>query len=310
MARYMAMFINRGAGPQGRLLQEASFKALATAHMPPGAFAPNAGYGYGLAVEELDGHTILWHTGGMASFPHRRCISIWMQASEPLPQSTPCRGTGPTPWRATRCSCSGQKRKQADAAAGSKTDETALSDTHEYEGTYASERGERIEVISTQGALLLRMGSKRITLRHLEAEQFMADEQEYDLFPWVFIRAPAQNPASTQEETRPVIELAWGPRSYGRSGSAPSPRPHQDPVPQGLAGLYYNESPWLSSMRVVERHGSLWLNGAIPLEPLGGTLFRWGDEPASPETAEFLEFVDGEAQLLRTGGGGLRKFLT
>ena len=68
MARYMSMFINRGMGPTRRVLQEVSFEALATSHVPAGEFGPNAGYGYGFAIDKVDGHTILRHTGGMTSF--------------------------------------------------------------------------------------------------------------------------------------------------------------------------------------------------------------------------------------------------
>lgn len=116
MARYMAMFINRGAGPQGRLLQEASFKALATAHMPPGAFAPNAGYGYGLAVEELDGHTILWHTGGMASFASAMHIDLDAGVGA-FASINAMQGYRPNAVARYALQLLGAKRKQADAAA-------------------------------------------------------------------------------------------------------------------------------------------------------------------------------------------------
>jgi hypothetical protein len=51
----------------------------------------------------------------------------------------------------------------------------------------------------------------------------------------------------------------------------------------------------------------LWFDDGTPLEPIGERLFRLADEPESPETAEFLEFVDGQAQLLRVDGEDLRR---
>ncbi len=307
MARYMSMFINRGAGPTRRILQEASFKSLASAHMPPGAFGPNAGYGYGLAVEQLDGHTILWHTGGMVSFASAIHIDLdagfgafasinAMQGYRPNAVARHALGL-------LRARKEDKPRPEAPSA-----DQNALSDPTDYEGTYVNEAGERIEVAGGNGVLLLSIGSKRMTLRLQEDEQFMADEQDYELFPWVFGRAPARATAgATEGEKRPVIELSWGPRWYGRTGHEPSAAGQPGQVPQGLVGLYYSENPWIGSLRVVERRGSLWLNGATPLEPLGDYLFRFADEPASPETAEFLEFVDGEAQLLRVVEGELRR---
>ena len=307
MARYMTMFINRGAGPKRRILEEASFKALATARMPPGAFGPNAGYGYGLAVEQIEGQTILWHTGGMASFASAMHIDLDAGFGA-FVSINAMQGYRPNTVARYALQMLNARKENKRIPAATRTDEIAPSDTKDYEGSYEDERGERIEVMSAPEALLLRIGSRRITLRPQGDGQFMATGQEYDLFPWLFSRAPPSSLAGAPtEEKRPVTALSWGPRWYGRSGYAPSLPRSPEPVFPGLTGLYYNESPWIGSVRVVERRGSLWLNGETPLEPLGEALFRWADEPSSPETAEFLEFVDGQAQLLRVSGGELRR---
>jgi hypothetical protein len=39
-----------------------------------------------------------------------------------------------------------------------------------------------------------------------------------------------------------------------------------------------------------------------PLTPLGGALFRIGDEAWSPLTAEFLHIFEGQSRLLRLAG--------
>jgi hypothetical protein len=307
MARYMSMFINRGVGPTRRILQEASFKALATAHMPPGAFGPNAGYGYGLAVEQLDGHTILWHTGGMVSFASAMHIDLDAGFGA-FVSINAMQGYRPNAVARYALGLLRRRKENGPKPEAPSADENAITDARDYEGTYVSEDGERVEATGSNGVLLLSMGSKRITLRPQAGGQFLADEQEYELFPWVFGRARAQSPAGGREEgKRPVIELSWGSRWYGRSGHAAPMQAQQDQVPRGLSGLYYGEDPWIGSLRVVERRGRLWLNGETPLEPLGGYLFRFADEPASPETAEFLEFVDGQAQVLRVIGGELRR---
>ena len=41
---------------------------MTRAHTKAGTFGPTASYGYGLAVDTFDGHTIVRHTGGMVSF--------------------------------------------------------------------------------------------------------------------------------------------------------------------------------------------------------------------------------------------------
>jgi len=45
----------------------------------------------------------------------------------------------------------------------------------------------------------------------------------------------------------------------------------------------------------------LMLNGNR-LEPVGGALFRAGDESWNPDTAEFLHIFQGKARLLRLAG--------
>ncbi len=55
-------------------------------------------------------------------------------------------------------------------------------------------------------------------------------------------------------------------------------------------------------MRVVLRKGRLWLDGVSPLAPLGQALFRLGDDPYNPVTAEFFSVVEGKAQLMKLNG--------
>jgi hypothetical protein len=187
-------------------------------------------------------------------------------------------------------------------------DETAITATRDYAGSYVSQSGERIEVSGADGALLLRIGSRRLTLRHLEDEQFTADAPEFAFFPWVFGRAPAQDASAEKPDQEAAItDLSWGPQWYRRSDRPAAAPDKEDPLAQGLTGLYYNENPWAGSTRVYLRRGRLWLDDGTPLEPIGEHLFRFADEPGSPETAEFLEIVDGQAQLLRLNGEDLRR---
>jgi hypothetical protein len=54
-------------------------------------------------------------------------------------------------------------------------------------------------------------------------------------------------------------------------------------------------------MRVYVLKDRLTLSGNR-LEPLGGALFRVGDELWAPETAEFLHIFEGKARMLRFAG--------
>ena len=68
MSLYMQMILNRGEIRGGRIVSEDSFRLFSTPHIAAPAFGPTAGYGYGIAVDKLDGHVRLRHTGGMVSF--------------------------------------------------------------------------------------------------------------------------------------------------------------------------------------------------------------------------------------------------
>jgi len=68
MGLYAQMIANGGKGPNGRLISEEAFKLFSTKHIKAEEFGPTAGYGYGIAVDTLDEHKILRHTGGMVSF--------------------------------------------------------------------------------------------------------------------------------------------------------------------------------------------------------------------------------------------------
>lgn len=68
MGGYVRMLANRGLGPKGHLVSQESVALFSAAHIKADEFGPTASYGYGIAVDRLDGHTVVRHTGGMVSF--------------------------------------------------------------------------------------------------------------------------------------------------------------------------------------------------------------------------------------------------
>jgi hypothetical protein len=67
------------------------------------------------------------------------------------------------------------------------------------------------------------------------------------------------------------------------------------------AGHYVNDGAWGGEARVYILKGQLFAEGD-PLTPLGGALFRAGEEAWSPETAEFVHVYEGKARLMKLAG--------
>jgi hypothetical protein len=96
-----------------------------------------------------------------------------------------------------------------------------------------------------------------------------------------------------------VVELGYGPDWYTNTAYKGEREWTAPPQFAALAGRY--RSPAGDDIRVFVRKDHLWL-GDSPLNEIGTSLFRVGEDEWSPDTAEFLTIVDGKARLLRAIG--------
>src|SRR6185503_20227274 len=64
MAFYMKMLLNQGRP----LVSRETFALFTKPAIPAPGFGEGAGYGYGIAIQPVEGRTLLRHTGGMVSF--------------------------------------------------------------------------------------------------------------------------------------------------------------------------------------------------------------------------------------------------
>jgi len=310
MARYLRMLVDGGVGPSGRLVSEAGFKAFTTPFIAAEEFGPGASYGYGIAVDMLDGHKRLRHTGGMVSF--MSALHVDLDAGIGAFASINAQlGYRPNPVaqyaiRTLRALAEAKPVPAPPAADG----DAVLDDPGAYAGLYTAPDGRRLEIEAQQRSLVLIADGQRLPLQHLGGDQFLADHPRFALYPLLFGRAAAAPPAAAAAGGAPapaVTELGIGPDWFANPRHAGpiavTPRPELAAYP----GLYHSQDPWVGSARVVIRRGRLWLNGTTPLEPIGDHLFRFADEPQSPETAEFRAIVAGSAQVLVVDGGVLRR---
>ncbi|HVO46720.1 MAG TPA: serine hydrolase domain-containing protein [Steroidobacteraceae bacterium] len=306
MARYIQMILNGGVGPSGRVVSERAFKLFTTPHTDAPAFGPKASYGYGIAIDQLDGHKRLRHTGGMVSF--MSAIHIDLEAGVGAFASINAQqGYRPNPvaeYAVRLLRGEGHITPPvADAA-------DVVSDPASYTGVYRSPGGRTLEVKAQGNRLVLVSEGTTIPLQRSDDEQFIALHQRFALYPIYFGRAEAAPDASPDSPPPPITELSYGSEWYAHSRFTGA---HEVAASPGLVpyeGYYYSENPWVGSVRIVQRRGQLWMNGTTPLAQIGNHVFRPADEPMSPVTLEFFALLDGATQGLYLDGNPLRRLVT
>ena len=297
MGAYLTMLIRRGEGPKGRVVSPEGFKTFMARHQPAEHFGPGAAYGYGIANDQLDGHTRLRHTGGMVSFASALEVDLdagcGVFASINAMQGYRPRPVAEYALRLMRAVREGKPLPPIPAPAPNWRVESAGA----YAGKYTAADGRVLEVVATGDRLDLLHRGQRVTLEPSLAapDAFNVLHEDFALYPLLFGRASA-TPGAT------VVTASWGadchfapayagPRTFGTPGHW-----------SAYVGEYRNEDPWIGSRRITLRQGRLWMDGVIPLEPVGNDKFFLRDEPDSPEWVSFREPADGKSVAMTLSG--------
>jgi hypothetical protein len=301
MGKYVAMLANGGRLGAKRLVSEDSFKLFSTPHIKAEEFGPTASYGYGIAVDTLDGHKLIRHTGGMVSFASALQVDL-EDGVGGFASINAMQGYRPNPvvqfglqlMRATRA-------KKALPAAPPVNSATQVENAMEYAGTYKSPEGRTLEVVAENQQLFLQHGAKRVPMEVAlgAPDGFTALHEDFTRFVLVFGRADSKDPKS------PVVEAGWGSDWYVNSRyKGPSHFNHPAEW-DAFTGHYRNESPWIGSSRVVIRKGQLMLDGVVPLEAAPNGVFYMRDEEHNPEWAQFFDAVNGKTMRMKLSGEDL-----
>lgn len=305
MARYMHALINRGAGGQ-TIASPAGFDRFSTPHILAEEFGPKAQYGYGIAVDSLDDHKRLRHTGGMVSF--MSAMQIDMDAGVGAFASVNAQqGYRPNPvaeyaLKLMRAANEGAK----PPAAPEPDDPMRVKNAADYAGEYASPDGAKLTVRTNGQRLLTNMNGKSYELQSAGGDNFLLLASDPPHFLLAFSRADEKEPKS------PVVEAGFGPQWFTNSKYAGPRQFNVQPTHQQFVGHYRNDEPWTGSTRIVLRKGKLWMDGVTLLEQASGqeNLFHLRDEPTNPETIRFLHVVDGKAQMIKLSGTDLWRMET
>ena len=298
MGRYVRMIASRGGRDGGRLVSEDAFARFSSPHILAEDFGPGAHYGYGIAVDTLDGNRLLRHTGGMVSFMSALMVDI-DDGVGGFASINAQQGYRPNPVVRYAIQLMRARRTSAPLPAVPEPDVAAVvKNAADYAGVYRGDAG-TLEVIAEGERLFVLHATGRVPLERLgEADRFVARHRTFDRFAVVFGR---QDPA---QAASPVVEVSWGGDWY-RNAAYSGPVSFEYPKAwDAFVGHYRNESPWVGSVRVVLRKGRLWLDGTIPLEA-DGALFRPRDKPFNAEWIRFGEVVNGRCMRIRISGSDL-----
>jgi CubicO group peptidase (beta-lactamase class C family) len=298
MGRYVQMIANHGKLDAGQLLSEDGFTRFSSPQIAAPDFGPGVHYGYGIAVDTLDGNRLLRHTGGMVSFMSSLMVDI-DDGIGGFASINAQQGYRPNPVVRYAIQLMRAQGKAAPLPAMPPPDPPALvANAADYAGTYRGEAG-TFEVLADGDRLFVQHDGARVSLdRQGEADRFLVRHPAFSRFVLLFGR---RDPGVAGSE---VVEAAWGGNWY-RNAKYQGPESFSHPGEwDAYVGHYRNESPWVGSQRIVIRKGRLWLDGTTPLEA-DGKLFRLRDHPYNTEWISFGDLVNGRCMRIRLSGSDL-----
>jgi CubicO group peptidase (beta-lactamase class C family) len=280
MALYVKMLLNQGQP----LISKESFALFTKPAIPAPDFGKDVSYGYGIAIQPVEGRTILRHTGGMVSFSSAMHVDLDTGVGAFASVNANLAGYRPNAvagyaLAALRAARGGQPIPPAPEF----DDPYKNPNAADYAGTFTAPDGRKLEIAAAGDRLELVHKGERLALERLAPDTFWAPDPAFALFPLAFER-----------DADKVAEVSYGGDWYAGERYR-GPRNFKTPPEyQAYAGHYRNEDPWMGSLRVFVKKGALLVAGA-PLVPLGNGLFRIGDEEHEPDRIRFEEVVNGKA---------------
>ena len=291
MARHLRMLLNSGRLENGRVVSAEGFALMSTAHIKAPEFSPTASYGYGIAVDVLDGHKILRHTGGMNCFASSMHIDLegGVAAFASINAMQGYRPTAVTQY-AVRLLRAEHESKPLPAAEPL-PNPAEVENASEYVGRYLAVGGKELVFKADGKRLLLVQGTEEILLQRADGDSFVSTVASmFADYTLVFGR---------DQPKGAVLEVGYGPDWYINGAYKGSRQFPAFPQYQAFEGRYRSDGG--DDTQVFMRKGRLWL-GDAPLTEIGSGLFRVGEDSWIPDTAEFLSVVDGRARILRVTG--------
>ncbi len=306
MALYLRTLLNSGQGANGRIVSAEGFALMSTPYIKAPEFSPSASYGYGIAVDVLDGHKILRHTGGMSCFASSIHVDLDGGVAA-FASINAMQGYRPTPVTQYAVQLLRAEREAKSLpAAVAVTDATEVNNASEYSGVFRSSDGRELLFKANGTKLLLVHAGEEILLQRGQGDSFVSTVQgAFSDYSLTFGRdqpkteKPADHDGAAPPPPTLALEVGYGPDWYTNAAYRGDREFRAPPQYSALAGHYRSDGG--DDVLVYVRKGRLWL-GDAPLNEIGSSLFRVGEDSWSPDTAEFHTIVDGRARLLKAIG--------
>lgn len=300
MGLYIQALANGGRARERRLVSEESFAMFGKPWIKAEEFGPTASYGYGIAVDKLDGHTVLRHTGGMVSFASSMQVDI-DEGVGVFASINAMQGYRPNPVAQYAIQ---SMRAVREGKALPKTPElkpaTFVENAADFAGSFTSNGkaadGRTLLFRANGQTLSLVAGNSNVALENAGEGRFVVPSAPLDRYTLAFARADGKDPKS------PVVSVGWGSEWFVNEkyrGPALFDHPKEW---DAYLGHYRNESSWNGSIRVVLRKGTLMLDGVVPLEAAPDGVFMLRDEESNTEWVKFFDIVNGKAMRLTLSG--------
>jgi D-alanyl-D-alanine carboxypeptidase len=293
MAAYVRMILNKGRGPESRIISQKSFEVLTQKIVDSSDANSKEHYGLGLGIRTVNGHTCIGHTGGMLGF-----------TSEMLTDMDD--GLGVVTLNNSLVDSNNiavNTLTMLDAAVRGKKiprllvprDPFHVESASDYAGGYWCSDGKRVSFRSQRDRLYLVEGNNTIPLEQRGKDTFLADHLAHRLFLFKFGRKATK-----------VVEVCHGADWYTKDsykGRSVLSHPRSwDSYP----GHYRSHNPWTSNFRVVLRNGALVLiqndGSEEPIVALSDGTFRVGADKRCPERIEFNAVFKGKAMIAVLSG--------
>jgi len=287
LAAYARLIMNRGVGPQGRVVSEETFRRFSTGYVENGS----SDYGYGINVAERDGRVLLQHSGGMVGFGAYLMVDTAASLGAVGMVNGPSSGS-----QVARFGLDVARAIQEGTAIPELPDPPlppTAGSIGDYPGTYTSPGGEPIRFVLLDSALAVVTETRTVPLEPRGEDIFYTVDPDFDRYLFVFER----------DESGQVNAVSHGPSWFVNSAFD---GPTAFDVPESwreATGRYRSWSPWLPYFEVFPRAGRLILvtgeggessSGETRLFDEAPGLFRIGEDP-SPERLRFHDVIDGRA---------------